>query len=58
MLKDDVKESDPGEALLEIDNTPKVGVSIVHVFREALALVGNPYFTKTMLKFLFRWKAF
>ena len=31
MLEDDVKESDPEEALLEMGNTPKVGVGKVHV---------------------------
>ena len=31
MLEDDVKESDPGEALLDMGNTPKVGVGEVFV---------------------------
>ena len=46
MLVGDVKESDPGEALHDMGNTPKVGVSIVFVLREALELIGNPYSTK------------
>ena len=50
MLKDDVKETDPGEALLDMDNTPKVGIGKVHVLREALALIGNPYTTETTFK--------
>ena len=32
MLADDVKESDPGEALLDMGNTPNVGVGKVLVF--------------------------
>ena len=39
-------------------NTPKVGVGIIHVLREALRLIGNPYATETTLKFFIRWKAF
>ena len=31
MLVDNLKESDPGEALLDMGNTPKVGVGKVHV---------------------------
>ena len=45
MLEDDVTRSDPEEALLE------VGVGIVHVLREDLALIGNPYFSETTVKF-------
>ena len=51
MLVGDVKDPDPGEALLDVGNTPKVGVGKVHVFREALELLGNPYTTETTLKF-------
>ena len=40
MLEDDVKESDPEEALLD------VGVGIVHVFREAPALNWQPLLLK------------
>ena len=52
MLIGDVKESDPEEALHEMGNTPKVGVGIVHVFREALELIGNPNLTKDNAKVL------
>ena len=46
MLVGDVKESDPGDALLEMGNTPKVGIGIVHVFREAPALNWQPLLLK------------
>ena len=45
MLEDDVTRSEPEEALLE------VGIGIVHVLREDLALIGNPYFSETTVKF-------
>ena len=58
MLVGDAKVSDPEEALHEMGNTPKVGIGIFLVFREALEPIGDPYFTKTTLKFFFCWKAF
>ena len=45
VFEENEKESDPEEALFE------VGVGIVHVLREDLALIGNPYFSKTTVKF-------
>ena len=57
MLVGDITESDPGEALQDMGNTPKVGVGLDLVFREALEQIGNPYSTETTLKFFIRWKA-
>ena len=42
MLEDNIKESDPGESLHDMGNTPKVGVGIVHVFRETLKTTWQP----------------
>ena len=57
MLVGDITVSDPREALHDLSNSPKVGVGIVLLFRDALELIGNPYSTETTLKFAKPWES-
>ena len=50
MLVGDVTESDPGEALHDMGNIPKVGVGIFLVFREALETNWQPLLHRDNVK--------
>ena len=52
MLVGDVKDPDPGEALHDLGNTPKVGVGMYLVFREVLEPNWQPLHHKDNAKVL------
>ena len=53
VLVGDAKDPDPGEALHDLGNTPKVGISKVLVLGKPSQQIGDPYTTETTLKFFY-----